>query len=221
MSEYVWTSDWKTAGAEQEVLSTLLKLEPLDADANRLVLAVGVAYSERSRTAHCVGIRCTFDGKIVDDHQHYARVPVDFPYVPGLFAYREGPAVCAMLDRLDERPSLLLMDTQGLAHPRSFGLAAHIGVIADIPTMGMTRKPLVGRLPKNLPPYGVVSMKRRGKTACLALIREGADPVFASPGHRASFADVKRWLMSMPKRERGLPLALRRAHAIANERSKS
>lgn len=221
MTEYEWTSNWKIASAEQEVLATLLKLEPLEDGSEKRVLAVGVAYSEKTMTAHCVGVRCTFDGKLVDDRSHYARVPVDFPYVPGLFAYREGPAVCAMLEGLEDSPTLLLMDSQGLAHPRAFGLAAHIGVVSGIPTMGMTRKPLVGRLPNKLPAYGVVEMKRQGKTACLALIRQGADPVFASPGHRASFADVKRWLFSMPKNGQGLPLALRHAHAIANKRSRS
>ncbi len=220
-SEYCWTSDWKTASAEQEALSVLLRTEPLPASAQERVLAVGVAYSEKTRTAHCAALPCTFEGKPLNNEDHHAAVHVDFPYMPGLFAYREGPAVCAMLGALKEEPTLLLMDSQGLAHPRSFGLAAHIGVACGIPTMGMTKKPLVGRLPKQLPEYGVVSMKVQGKTACLALIRPEADPVFASPGHMASFKDAERWLRSMPRDGRGLPSALGRAHSIANKRSRS
>ena len=70
--------------------------------------------------------------------------PLTFPYVPGLLSFRDAPATLELLDRLLERPDLLLVDGQGLAHPRRFGLACHLGVLADVPTIGVAKTRLVG-----------------------------------------------------------------------------
>ena len=79
------------------------------------------------------------------EDQVLARVPTTFPYVPGLLSFREGPAIIAALDSLQSIPDLLLFDGQGIAHPRRLGIASHIGLLADIPSIGVAKSRLIGR----------------------------------------------------------------------------
>ena len=79
--------------------------------------------------------------------QAVAQCPVDFPYVPGLLSFRELPAVLAALSRLTEVPDVLLVDGQGLAHPRRFGIACHLGVLTGLPAIGVAKTRLVGEHP--------------------------------------------------------------------------
>ena len=74
-----------------------------------------------------------------------ARLPTRFPYVPGLLSFREIPAVLAAVERLNVRPDLLLCDGQGIAHPRRFGIASHLGLLLDIPAIGVAKTRLIGK----------------------------------------------------------------------------
>jgi deoxyribonuclease V len=214
---YVWTTDWKTAEFEQVVLSHHVELVPFDPDRAGDALAIGVAFDEREHSAHAVGMRATWNGERIGADEYTAVAQVDFPYIPGLFAYREAAAITAMLETLDFEPDLLLFDTQGIAHPRRLGLASHVGVITGLATVGITRRPLRGRPQAALPPEGVVPLFDRGHRVGAALCRRGSDPVYASPGHRTNVEFVLRWLNSFPKRGRGLPPALAEAHRTANQ----
>ena len=109
-----------------------------------------------------------------------------FPYIPGLFAFREIPTLLAALDGLDEAPDVLVCDGQGLAHPRRFGLACHLGLITGLPAIGVAKTPL-GR-------YEMPGPKRGDRTPLLhddggevgAALRtqDAVKPVFVSVGHR-------------------------------------
>jgi len=111
-----------------------------------------------------------------------------FPYVPGLLSIREAPAIIAALDRLSVRPDLLLVDGQGLAHPRRFGLACHLGVLTDIPTIGVAKSRLVGTYEEPNIERGAWSpLTDRGETIGAVLRTKSAvQPVFVSVGHRIS-----------------------------------
>jgi deoxyribonuclease V len=111
-----------------------------------------------------------------------------FPYVPGLLSFREAPAILACLQRLPERPDLLLIDGQGLAHPRRFGLACHVGVLADLPTIGVAKSRLVGTHEEPGIERGAWSpLVDRGETVGAVLrTRRGVRPVYVSVGHRVS-----------------------------------
>jgi deoxyribonuclease V len=84
------------------------------------------------------------EGTLEAIEQHVVERPVSFPYIPGLLSFREIPALADALERLEAEPHLLLCDGHGLAHPRRFGLASHVGVLTGIPTIGVAKNRLIG-----------------------------------------------------------------------------
>jgi deoxyribonuclease V len=103
----------------------------------------GVDVGFRGDTARAAAVVLSFPGLEPLDFS-LGEAPVTFPYVPGLLAFREGPAVLAALDKLTTWPDLFLFDAQGVAHPRRLGLAAHLGVILDRPSIGCAKSRLTG-----------------------------------------------------------------------------
>jgi deoxyribonuclease V len=123
--------------------------------------------------------------------QATASVPLSYPYVPGLLSFREGPAALAAIARLAVQPDVLMFDGHGLAHPRRFGIASHIGVLLDIPAIGCAKTRLIGRYPEPGLKRGRFSYLRdRGRIIGAALrTRDRVAPVFVSAGHRVSLKD--------------------------------
>lgn len=117
---------------------------------------------------------------------------LSFPYVPGLLAFREAPAILEVLHRLSEKPDLLLVDGQGLAHPRRFGLACHLGVLGNLPTIGVAKSRFVGTYQEPGTERGAWSqLIDRGETIGAVLrTRSAVRPVFLSIGHRVSLMTV-------------------------------
>ena len=114
--------------------------------------------------------------------------PVSFPYVPGLLSFREAPVGLAAFAELERRPDLLMVDGQGLAHPRRFGIACHLGLLLDLPTIGCAKSILVGRGEAPGPERGDrAPLVDRGETVGVALrTRARVKPVYVSIGHRVS-----------------------------------
>lgn len=112
--------------------------------------------------------------------------PLDFPYVPGLLSFREAPALLSALACLSRKPDLLFVDGQGLAHPRRCGLACHVGVLADLPTVGVAKSRLTGRFEPPAQDKGAWSpLTERGEVVGSVLrTRARVRPVFVSVGHR-------------------------------------
>ncbi|AEV81955.1 endonuclease V [Actinoplanes sp. SE50] len=109
-----------------------------------------------------------------------------FPYVPGLFAFREVPALMAALEKLTVRPDVLICDGPGLAHPRRFGLASHLGVLTDLPSFGVGKTRLVGEwAPLGESRGSRSALVDAGETVGAVLrTQSGVKPVFVSAGHR-------------------------------------
>ena len=110
----------------------------------------------------------------------------EFPYIPGLFAFREVPSLLAALEKLSVRPDMLVCDGHGLAHPRRFGLASHLGVLTDLPSFGVGKTRLVGT-------HAVPGEERGARepliddgetVGAVVRTRTGVKPVFVSAGHR-------------------------------------
>ncbi|HEX3034254.1 MAG TPA: deoxyribonuclease V [Thermodesulfobacteriota bacterium] len=116
------------------------------------------------------------------------RVQEQFDYIPGLLAFRESPAIFKAFEKLKKRPDLLMIDGHGIAHQRGLGIASHVGVILDIPTIGVAKKRLFGR--HNEPPdseggWTPLIHPRNGKTIGAVLrTKRGTKPVFVSSGHK-------------------------------------
>jgi len=135
-----------------------------------------------------------------------------FPYVPGLFAFREIPALIAALDGLDTIPDLLVCDGYGLAHPRRFGLACHLGVLTGVPTIGVGKTPFVGTHTTPGERRGDASdLVHEGDVVGRALrTRDGVKPVFVSIGHGVDLAGACAHVLALTPRYR-LPETTRAA----------
>lgn len=144
--------------------------------------------------------------------------PCRFPYVPGLLAFREGPSILAAFRKLRARPDLLLFDGQGIAHPRRFGIAAHLGVLLDLPSIGCAKSRLVGEHAEPGAERGAwAPLTDGGGTIGAALrTREGVKPVYVSIGHRVDLETALDLVMRCTRGYR-LPEPTRRAHQAAGE----
>jgi deoxyribonuclease V len=145
-----------------------------------------------------------------------AQVPVTFPYVPGLLTFREGPSVIKALRKLDSRPDLLIFDGQGQAHPLRIGLAAHMGVILDQPSVGCAKSRLVGEHDEPGNHVGDWTPLRDGDEVIGAVLRTraGVKPVFVSIGHRVDLEAAIDLVLRCTGRYR-LPETTRYAHRVA------
>jgi len=140
------------------------------------------------------------------------------PYVPGYLGFRESPAIIAALDLLPEKPDLILVDGHGRSHPRRCGIATHLGVLADIPTIGCAKTILCGRVAGELgdAPGSRAALVDRGETVGIALrTRARAQPIYVSTGHRVSLETAVEWVLRLCDGRR-LPLPIRMAHDAAN-----
>lgn len=146
-----------------------------------------------------------------------ARGPALFPYVPGLLSFREIPPLLEAASRLRTRPDLLLCDGQGLAHPRRFGLACHLGLLLDLPTVGCAKTRLVGehREPGPLRGHHARLTDRGELIGSVLRTRDRVKPVFVSPGHRVGLEQARRLTLSLCRGYR-LPEPIRAAHAESN-----
>lgn len=147
-----------------------------------------------------------------------ACLPTAFPYVPGLLSFREGPAILEALGRLDTTPDLLLFDGQGIAHPRRLGIASHIGVLTDLPSIGVAKSRLTGRPACPLDEEkGAWQPLLDGDEVVGALVRTRTNvkPVFVSIGHRVSLDTAVDYVLACTTRYK-LPETTRCAHRLAS-----
>ena len=149
--------------------------------------------------------------------QALVRSPTRFPYVPGLLSFREIPAVLDALAELRIGPDLLLCDGQGYAHPRRFGLACHLGVLTDIPCIGVAKSRLIGSHEDLPPDKGRWVPLRDGDETIGAVLRTRTrvSPVYVSIGHRVSLATAIDYTLRCTTRYR-LPETTRHAHRLAS-----
>ncbi|MCG6970731.1 MAG: deoxyribonuclease V [Gammaproteobacteria bacterium] len=149
-----------------------------------------------------------------------ARRDTRFPYVPGYLSFRETPAVLDALQKLSQLPEVLLCDGQGVAHPRRFGLACHIGVLTEIPTIGVAKTRFIGThatVPEEK--GGYVSLMDHGEEIGAVLrTRKGVKPVYVSIGHRISLPTAIHLVMQCVTKYR-LPETTRWSDRIASNKT--
>ncbi len=149
--------------------------------------------------------------------QALARLPTCFPYVPGLLSFRELPAVLAAIEGLTVHPDVYLCDGQGLAHPRRFGIACHLGVLLDVPSIGVAKTRFIGSHAEPPQEKGGWTPLMDGEEVIGAVLRSrtGVKPLYVSVGHRVSLETAIRLVLACTRRYR-LPETTRRAHRLAS-----
>jgi deoxyribonuclease V len=141
---------------------------------------------------------------------------LDFPYVPGLLTFREAPLVLAACGKLKVTPDIFMVDGQGFAHPRRIGLASHLGLCLDAPTIGCAKSRLCGEYDEPALEQGSSSeLKDNGEVIGAVLrTRSGVKPLFVSIGHMISLAEAVRWTLACCRGYR-VPEPTRLAHQAA------
>ncbi|MFE3200834.1 deoxyribonuclease V [Embleya sp. NPDC055664] len=187
----------------------------------RRVAGLDVAYAEDSDELAAAVVVLDARTHAVLEHSVVHGVAT-FPYVPGLFAFREIPALLAALERLDAAPDLLLCDGQGLAHPRRFGLACHLGVLTGIPAIGVGKTQFVGTYePLGQARGEAADLVDEGDVVGRALrTRDAVKPVFVSIGHGVDLDTACAHVLALTPRYR-LPETTRQADQLCRRALKS
>jgi deoxyribonuclease V len=211
------TEQWPTTLAEAEQIQRQLRAQVITEDQLgqiRTVAGVDAGYEgDQARAAIVVLAYPTLEP--VDYVVAYR--PAPFPYVPGFLSFREAPAALAALDGLRIKPDLLICDGQGIAHPRRLGIATHIGLLADIPSIGCAKSLLVGRhepLPDQRGAY-VPLMDKGEQIGVVLRSRAGTKPLYISVGHRISLPTAIQYVMGCLTKYR-LPETTRAADGLAS-----
>jgi deoxyribonuclease V len=181
----------------------------------QVVAGVDVGFPDRN-TARAAIVSLQFPSLTPVDFA-VAAMPVKFPYIPGLLAFREVPAVLAAVRGLKRLPDLFIFDAQGLAHPRRMGLASHAGLLLDRPSIGCAKSRLVGQHEEPGSQRGARSPLMDGDECIGAVVRTRANvkPVFVSIGHRVDLDVAVRYVLDCASKYR-LPETTRYAHRVAS-----
>jgi deoxyribonuclease V len=181
----------------------------------------GVDVSFKNEVAQAAIVVLSYPELTPVDHS-LAELPVEFPYIPGLLAFREAPSVLAALEKLDTEPDLFIFDAQGLAHPRRMGLATHLGVIIDRPSIGCAKSRLCGSHHEPGPEKGSYTHLYAGDEAARApeiigavvRSRTNVTPLYVSIGHRVDLPTAIEYVLGCCTKYR-LPETTRYAHRVA------
>lgn len=182
----------------------------------RRVAGVDVGFEAQGRITRAAVAVLDFPS-LAPLEQAVARLPTSFPYVPGLLSFREIPAILKALEQLDRPPDMLLCDGQGLAHPRRFGLACHLGLLTDTPAIGVAKSRLIGsHEPLPVEKGAWVPLTDRGEVIGAVLrTRSGVNPLYISIGHRLCLETAIHYVLACTTRFK-LPETTRAAHRLAS-----
>jgi len=210
-----WDVDYKQAVAIQERLRehVIRKGTPRSA---RRVAGADVSYERADNRFYAAVIVMRLPELDIIEEAHASGLAT-FPYIPGLLTFREGPILIRAFEKLESRPDLVIFDGQGVAHPRGLGLAAHMGLLLDVPSIGCAKSRLCGEHAEV--PQAVGSSSKlcyNGRTVGLVVrTRRNVKPVFVSVGHRISLRSAAAWVLKTCRGYR-LPEPTRQAHLLVN-----
>ena len=186
----------------------------------KTVAGIDLGYDAKNDVSRAVCVVLSFpELELLESSE--ALLPIQFPYVPGLLSFRETPVAIKALEKLSLAPDVILCDGQGLAHPRRFGIACHIGLIADVPTIGVAKSLLVGKFENLGETRGsVASLVHRNEQVGVALrTKDKVQPVFVSIGHRINLETATEIVLQCAPKYR-LPETTRLAGKVASYRKK-
>lgn len=209
-----WDLTPKEAITVQRELAPRVHAEPMS-EPVETVAGIDVSIRENLAQAAVVVLRLP-KLEVVDKAIYRAEVP--FPYIPGLLSFREVPVILPALDKLEAEPDVFMTDSQGLAHPRRFGLACHLGVLLDRPALGVAKTRLTGSYEKPGPEKGARSLLLDGEKVIGAVLRTRSNvkPVFVSIGHRITLEEAIDLTLACSPRYK-IPEPTRQAHHLSRE----
>lgn len=214
-----WSGDVAALRAVQEQLAARVRLKDEFPKNLRTVGGFDVGFEDDGATTRAAAVLLDAD-TLQPLETHVARLPTRMPYVRGLLSFRELPALLESLALLSTKPDLCLVDGHGFAHPRRFGIACHFGVAADLPTIGVAEKVLVGTSSTALHEMrGAFTTLRENGTQIGWMLRSkpGCLPLIVSPGHRVAMATAPEMVMRFVTTFR-LPEPTRLADRAASRR---
>ena len=202
----------------QEELARALVFRPLGFEPE-IVGGADVSYLPEGRALGVIVVYHVKEKRLLSVAS--ACLPVSFPYVPGFLSFREVPVLKEAARRLEVWPQVLLVDGQGILHPRRFGLACHLGLELALPTVGVAKKPLVGEFELPSSQAGSFTyIKVNGEVRGVALrTRKGVKPIYISPGHLIDLPSALAVVKSSLSGYR-LPEPLRLAHLMTQRLKK-
>ena len=207
----------KEAVQFQKQLVEMIRSRPLPPPRENLLIAgADCSYEKRATTGYAAIVVCRWPSmEIVDVGRGTA--DIGFPYVPGLLSFREIPLLQLAWESLRVKPAFVVVDGQGMAHPRRMGLASHAGLVWNTPTIGSAKSLLVGEhRPLREKRGSRAILKHQGETIGVALrTREGVKPVYVSPGHLADLKTAAQWILRLSPKYR-IPEVIRLAHQEVN-----
>ncbi len=215
--EYRALHSWDVTSEEAKRLQNELRPQVISTDQfGRINTVAGVDIGLKKDTAIASVVVLSFPELQVVDSVVTAS-PVRFPYIPGLLSFREIPPLLTAFDQLQTAPDLIIVDGQGIAHPRRFGLASHLGLILDKPTIGCAKSRLCGQYNEPDSEQGAYTyLKDKGEVIGTAVrTRTNVRVVYVSIGHRISL-DSARMLTLACCRGYRLPETTRHAHNAAS-----
>lgn len=180
------------------------------------VAGVDVGFEDGGKTTRAAIAVLDFPALTLHE-QVVTRTPTHFPYVPGYLSFRELPGVMQALEQLRSLPDLVLCDGQGIAHPRRFGIASHLGVITGLPTIGVAKSRLIGQHQEPGPHKGdwAPLLDKGEMIGAVLRTRDNVSPLYISTGHRVDLPTAIDYVLRCTTRFR-LPETTRWAHKLAS-----
>lgn len=177
-----------------------------------LVAGADVSYSKKNSRFYAMVIVFKLPG-LIPIEEITATRSVEFPYIPGFLSFREAPVLLEAFKKIKNIPDVVIVDGQGIAHPRGLGLASHLGLILDLPTVGCAKNRLTGQYQEVADEAGSYEFLRINGRVMGAVLRtkKGVKPVFISPGHRIDLSSSIELVLKTTKGYR-LPEPTRQAH---------
>lgn len=213
-----WDVTPKEAMEIQERLRKQIILENApEAESINKIGAADVSYDKKTNLVYATVMIFSFpDLRMLEEKD--AIQPATFPYIPGLLVFREGPALIEAFQKIDTKPDVIMFDGQGIAHPRGIGIATHMGILLDKPSIGCAKTVLVGDYAEPEETAGSQSpLTKEGAELGVALrTKNHVEPVFVSIGHKIDLKTAIKIALECTRGYR-LPEPIRQAHIMSNK----
>lgn len=215
-----WNLDPRQAiELQKQLASEVIEENRFDAPF-KTVAGIDLGYDAANETCRAVVVVLSFPALDLIETSE-TLLPIQFPYVPGLLSFRETPAAIAALEKLTVTPDVILCDGQGLAHPRKFGIACHIGLFTDVPTLGVAKSLLVGKFEDLGETRGSTAplIYKNERLGTVLRTKDKTQPVYVSVGHKINLATATDLVLQCAPKYR-LPETTRLADKMASYRKK-